>query len=1198
MLNADGPLETAAVSGHVVEDRKVDRIVGELARFRVEATGLQETKWFGAGVYCVGDAVVLASGRPLPNQASANSNSATNLNSCCRRGEGVALVLRGRTRYAFEYGGCQWSAVSSRILVARLKFDLASGGVSSFSVVVCYAPTFRSPRSVKDEFFNSFQDVLSAIDGNDQLVLLGDFNARIGVCTDDDVWYGVRGPHGMGAMNDAGQELLEFLARNELSVCNSWFRKRTINLQTWQHPRSKAWHCIDYIITRQRDRKFCIDCHVIRQAECSTDHQLLCLTYNLPKLVRKCHRVQRTPATRRFAVEKFRVSHNMTEEEKEAVLCTQHEYRHSVEEGLVSWKDHVSLGDKWSCLKSAVVDAATSTIGRCKRLQSDWFVEKATILEPLIAKRNSRYREWIDCPSEERHRRFKESRGATRAAVRDAKNDYIQGQASIAEQGRFSGKRVWTAIRSIQRCYSGLHPKPMCAVKDDDGAICSSPEDQKARWKQHFTRVLNIQSTFSIDALASVPAREEDPLLAIVPSEEDLLCALRRLCSGKAGGGSQIVPELLKAGGSVLFPFLFDLVKTAWLTSSVPQDWRDAQLVPIPKKGDLSLCDNWRGIALLDVVGKVVGRIIQDRLQLLAATSLPESQCGFRPGRSCADAAFSVRQVVEKSFEHRVKSFCIFVDLRKAYDSIPRAALWIALRKIGVPDSLVNLIASFHTDMKATVRVGGGATDELCVENGLRQGCTMAPILFNLYFGVVVQAWLCTLQSAEMSVGVSIHSHINGDLFSCAKRRQRDRVFSNLSDFEFADDAVLISQCRDSAVWAVSTFCEVASKFGLSVNCAKTKFMVVGSGVVEEDCAPISVNSGVVENVSSFVYLGSEITPDSRSTSDIQRRRGCAARAFGALRNVFLDRNLSLATKRHLYSTCVAAVLLYGSECWTTVQADLQCLDAFHHRCIRTIMQVSRRQQREEEITSEELRHRWGDATAMSEKVRVRRLEWLGHLARMEPDRLPKRILFGAFQQTRPFCGPRQRWKDVITRDMKSRNIPVTWYEVAQDRVQWRQLIHLPTPVPVLNDPLNCGLCSRSFRRAGDHARHKCLAERQLPIPQQSGSVQCERCLRWFRSKGGYSVHRCVDSPVVPQSTPQPTPDVSTAPACCCKHCHVCNRCFKSVAGYRRHNCSRGKRVTANDRQQFEFHCVCGRNFRRRQDLTRHAAHCSLTPLP
>lgn len=62
----------------------------------------------------------------------------------------------------------------------------------------------------------------------------------------------------------------------------------------------------------------------------------------------------------------------------------------------------------------------------------------------------------------------------------------------------------------------------------------------------------------------------------------------------------------------------------------MPKDWSDALLVPIPKKGDLSKCDNWRGIALLDVVEKVVARIIQESLQALAEEELPESQCGFR----------------------------------------------------------------------------------------------------------------------------------------------------------------------------------------------------------------------------------------------------------------------------------------------------------------------------------------------------------------------------------------------------------------------------------------------------------------------------------------------------------------------------------------------------------------------------------------
>ena len=75
--------------------------------------------------------------------------------------------------------------------------------------------------------------------------------------------------------------------------------------------------------------------------------------------------------------------------------------------------------------------------------------------------------------------------------------------------------------------------------------------------------------------------------------------------------------------------------------------------MPIPKKGDLSNCDNWRGISLLDVVGKV---IVQDRLQQLAEEELPESQCGFRKGRGCTDMTFVVCQLVEKTWEHQTKS--------------------------------------------------------------------------------------------------------------------------------------------------------------------------------------------------------------------------------------------------------------------------------------------------------------------------------------------------------------------------------------------------------------------------------------------------------------------------------------------------------------------------------------------------------------
>ena len=90
------------------------------------------------------------------------------------------------------------------------------------------------------------------------------------------------------------------------------------------------------------------------------------------------------------------------------------------------------------------------------------------------------------------------------------------------------------------------------------------------------------------------------------------------------------------------------------------KDWKDAEIVPIPKKGDLKHCDNWRGISLLDVVGNLFGCILQDRLQLAAEKVLPESHCGFRKGRGCVDMIITARQLFEKSREHDESLFALF----------------------------------------------------------------------------------------------------------------------------------------------------------------------------------------------------------------------------------------------------------------------------------------------------------------------------------------------------------------------------------------------------------------------------------------------------------------------------------------------------------------------------------------------------------
>ena len=262
---------------------------------------------------------------------------------------------------------------------------------------------------------------------------------------------------------------------------------------------------------------------------------------------------------------------------------------------------------------------------------------------------------------------------------------------------------------------------------------------------------------------------------------------------------------MLKVNSEMFYERLCRLVDAVWRDGKVPQDWVNAEIVPIPKKGDLSVCDNWRGIALLDVVGKLFGRIILARLQTVAEHELPESQCGFRPGRGCTDMIFVIHQVIEKCIEHRIKGFLIFVDLRKAYDSVPRPALWAVLRKLGVPDILVRLVESFHDNMSADIIVDSSSVDGIPVCNGLRQGCTMAPVLFNLFNGLrqgctmapvlfnlfaaaVMERWHARLQILGVS-GFPFNHCIDGQLF---KRSKRD-IESCITDGEFADDAVLLA---------------------------------------------------------------------------------------------------------------------------------------------------------------------------------------------------------------------------------------------------------------------------------------------------------------------------------------------------------------------------------------------------------------------
>ncbi len=647
---------------------------------------------------------------------------------------------------------------------------------------------------------------------------------------------------------------------------------------------------------------------------------------------------------------------------------------------------------------------------------------------------------------------------------------------------RKMGVRDGRAYGSCRRHTEGAPHRSSVLLKGN-GETTANPEEVKQLWYDHFSEILNIPSEYNQEEIDKLPQHTPHLELDEPPTLEELLKALSKMKRGKASGKTGILPELLLYGGADVQDRLLQIMEDVGRSGEVVTDWKDAIIVPIPKKGDLKKCSNWRGISLLDVAGKVFARIIQERLQVIAEEILPDSQCGFRKGRGCTDMIFVARQLVEKCREHDDTLFVLFVDLRKAYDSVPRSALWCVLEKCGVPPTMLSIIKSFHDQMQAEIRVGDSTTDSIQVLNGLRQGCTLAPSLFNLYFGAVVGAWRAHCPEAGIDVRYKHGRKLVGDRI--AKSRLE---CMKVTESQFADDAAVYTKTCEAFERSTAQLVDVATNWGLTVSMEKTKGMVVGGHVDDSDALPVQLAGGQIEMVSDFTYLGSNITSDGEVGEDVKIRIAKAARAFGCLqRAVFQNRKLSLETKRRVYQAAVLSVLLYGAESWAIKIKSVRRLTSFHNRCVRSMMGVTRYQQWKERITSRRLAEAFGMEETMTHLLMERRLRWLGHVARMEPSRLPKQLLFGELVKKRPCHGTKRRWRDVAVADMKAVRIDDTWFELAQDRPSWKAVCadglrsivdqqyvcFAPAATNTSSSTSYPCQCGRSFHRQGDRTRHQ-----------------------------------------------------------------------------------------------------------------------------
>ena len=869
-----------------------------------------------------------------------------------------------------------------------MKLPLA--GKKHLTIISAYAPTMTNTDEVKAKFYEDLHTVIADVPKADKLILLGDFNARVG--KDNVAWEGVLGHHGVGQCNSNGLLLLQTCAELELLITNTIFRLPTRNRTSWMHPRSKHWHLIDYVIVRKRDRQ---DVRVTKSmcgAECWTDHRLIITKLNIR--IQPKRRPQGKKAPKRLNVAKLN-----TDSCKQSFVDALEKCLKSTSPG------NQSVEADWASLRELIYSTATETLGPQTRKHKDWFDENSEDIKQLLDEKHHLHQAYINNPkSTARRDALNNIRKTVQQKLRQMQDDWLGNKADEIQgyADRRDYKNFYDALKEVY----GPTPSGSSPLLSADGnTLITDKEKILERWVEHFDDVLNRPSTINDEAINRLPQVPTNKALDDPPTLLETQKAIYLISSGKAPGSDAIPAEVYKEGGTALTERLHELFLLIWQQETIPQDFKDATIIHLYKrKGSRQACDNHRGISLLSIAGKILARILLNRLTVhLDQGLLPESQCGFRKERGTIDMVFAARQLLEKCQEQNSDLFSTYVDLTKAFDTVGREGLWKIMAKYGCPRKFIVLVQQFHEGMQARVQDSGEFSDTFPVTNGVKQGCVLAPTLFSLMFSAML-----TEAFRDEDVGVNLKYRTDGKLFNLRRLQAKTKVMTDIiRDLLFADDCALNAVSEADMQRSVNLFSSACTNFGLTINTKKTEVLhqpAPGRPYVEPN---ITVNGQRLNTVHRFTYLGSTLSQNVTIDDEVNVRIARASSTFGRLYpNVWNRRGITIQTKLKVYRAVVLPTLLYACETWTVYQRHARKLNHFH-------------------TTS--LGIKWQDKipdTVGLTKAGIPRiftflmqyqLGWAGHVVRMSDTRLQKRIFYCELQYgQQSHDGQRKRFKDTL----------------------------------------------------------------------------------------------------------------------------------------------------------------------------------------
>ena len=393
-------------------------------------------------------------------------------------------------------------------------------------------------------------------------------------------------------------------------------------------------------------------------------------------------------------------------------------------------------------------------------------------------------------------------------------------------------------------------------------------------------------------------------------------------------------------------------------------------MVPLPKKHGAKRCGEYRTISLISHASKVMINVLKSRIGGKVEASLGDDQFGFRKGLGTRDAIAALSILSERAMEFNQEVLVAFIDYEKAFDRVEWSKLMEIMKDIGIGWKERRLIQNLYENQKVVIQTQVGDSNPCRISRGVRQGCPLSSLLFNIYVDRIVKEAL-----EESNLGIRVGGN-------------------HVPTLRYADDTVLIEKDEVGLQSLIEKVDRVGQKYGMRINAGKTKVM----RIARKNNKPLQIQVGdrVLEEVKEFKYLGSIVTNDGSAERDVRTRIGIAKGAFCKM-VVLQARGVSLELRQRLLRAYIWSVVLYGSEAWTLKKGECKRLEAFEMWTYRKMMGISWR----DKVSNRTVLERMGyQSCQIIDVIKKRKVDWLRQvLGRKSP--LVQNIIEGRMEGKR-----------------------------------------------------------------------------------------------------------------------------------------------------------------------------------------------------